>query len=605
MSGSKLESETSLPQEKLKRWQEISLQKNLVRENLIPTQWRIDPALGSEVLRVIDLPGRCGILTDEELKVTEEYDATALVQALAERRLKCVDVTRAFCKRAAIAQQLTNCLTDVYFEEALAKAEKLEEYLEQNGKPMGPLHGLPISVKETYRIKGSDSTFGISALANKPSNSTSMLVDLLLAAGAVIICKTNVPQTLISTECHNNIFGRTMNPYNRNLTAGGSSGGEAVLVAMRGSALGVGSDLAGSLRVPAMCNGLYAVAPTPSRLRPNAASAQFPAKKAASPARASTAAGPAGQLKNVPTIQGRTLVDMQSSAGPIARSARDCELFFKTITGSRPWEYDIGIVPGLWESMDFSRRTREPDHKRGLVIGILSCDNVVTPLPPILRLLSTVSSALSAAGHTPIMVPTPPSFPELMEISHKLAGVFDGGPWLPLIEATQEPVTPSLASRLVSHPPKSFEEVRNLHIRREYAVTNIHRSLWWTQDGQELDAIICPLAPHPVPAIDQWDYGGYTLVWTGMDYPTGNVPVGLFDEKDAAMEFNPESKFLSLQDQYNKRLWNRKSRPTYKGSPLSIQVVVPRLQEKRLLNAMVTIDKALQSRQEVSRRSKL
>lgn len=93
-----------------------------------------------------------------------------------------------------------------------------------------------------------DASIGIAALAFNPSDSASTLVETLLQAGAVLYCKTNVPQTLMALDSHNNVFGRTLNPRNLMVTAGGSSGGEGALVAMRGSVLGVGTDVGGSIR---------------------------------------------------------------------------------------------------------------------------------------------------------------------------------------------------------------------------------------------------------------------------------------------------------------------------------------------------------------------
>jgi amidase len=115
---------------------------------------------------------------------------------------------------------------------------------------------VPISLKDTFKIRGTDSSIGIAGLAFKPAESNSALVDILLGAGAVLYCKTNVPQTLMALDSDNWLFGRLRNPRNGDVTAGGSSGGEGALIAMRGSVLGVGTDVGGSIRIPAMCNGL-------------------------------------------------------------------------------------------------------------------------------------------------------------------------------------------------------------------------------------------------------------------------------------------------------------------------------------------------------------
>jgi len=120
------------------------------------------------------------------------------------------------------------------FEAAVQRARYLDHYLATNKKPVGPLHGVPISLKDMVKIAGVDASIGIAALAFKPSLTSAPIVSILLSQGAVLYCKTNIPQTLMALDSENNLFGRTLNPINRHLTAGGSSGGEGVLVAMKG-----------------------------------------------------------------------------------------------------------------------------------------------------------------------------------------------------------------------------------------------------------------------------------------------------------------------------------------------------------------------------------
>ena len=137
-------------------------------------------------------------------------------------------------------------MTETFFSRALERAEYLDDYLRREGKPLGPLHGLPISIKDSFNVKGIPSTIGfVSYLLNDPPKTNSTLVDLLLDLGAVLYVKTNIPQTLMTADSENHIYGRVLNPYNINLTAGGSSGGEGALGAFRGSPLGVGTDIAG------------------------------------------------------------------------------------------------------------------------------------------------------------------------------------------------------------------------------------------------------------------------------------------------------------------------------------------------------------------------
>lgn len=108
---------------------------------------------------------------------------------------------------------------------------------------MGPLHGLPISLKDNFKLAGLDSTVGFSSHVGDAAVVDSELAKVLEEAGAVFYVKTNVPTAMMIAETINNVFGRTLNPRNRQTTSGGSSGGESALLVMKGSPIGVGTDI--------------------------------------------------------------------------------------------------------------------------------------------------------------------------------------------------------------------------------------------------------------------------------------------------------------------------------------------------------------------------
>ena len=117
-----------------------------------------------------------------------------------------------------------------------------------------------------FNVKGYDTTMGYIAGIGEPKAENSVITELLLRAGAVPYVRTNVPQSLMRTETDNHIFGRTLNPRNLAFTPGGSSGGEGALVALRGSPLGAGTDVGGSVRIPAAFNGLWGLRPSAHRM---------------------------------------------------------------------------------------------------------------------------------------------------------------------------------------------------------------------------------------------------------------------------------------------------------------------------------------------------
>lgn len=560
----------------------IAERKQAQREALIPQDWRLRSLPTENVLNVMDIPAKSGILSANEIEITERYDATALAEAIRSKALTSVQVTMAFCKRAAIAQQLTNCLTEILFEPALRRAAFLDNHLARYGTPVGPFHGVPISLKDSFKIAGTDASIGIAALCFKPATESAHLVNVLLSAGAVIYCKTNIPQTLGTLDSTNNVFGRVLNPLNRLCTAGGSTGGEGALIALCGSPLGIGTDIGGSIRVPAMCNGIYGIKPSANRV----------------PYAGQEGGGPAGsqQLGLIP------------SAGPLARSLRDCELFLKVLADAKPWMTDPALIPGTWDSSSLDIRGPSPSASEGkeiLTVGVLHTDNLVTPLPPIQRLLAELSTTLSKAQHPNVKIrivqlPTPNILSKAQDLANRLMGMHGNDPMMDLIESTGEPLIPWLVKmKSRRRPALPYAKIRDLYAQAETMSEILAKELWKVPAGQpgqgeEVDAIICPVAPHPTPKIDDWWGVGYTANWVLMDYPGGVIPIREFREKDLESEISEEAwkHPKSWWDSETQRLWgkSRGDRTQYLGTVMAVQVLAPRLQERKLCRAMGVID---------------
>src|ERR1700731_1990095 len=125
---------TSMPD-----WQVKALQKQKERDSNIPKEWILEDPVPEDRKNVMDIPYTCGIMTPRELELTEK-DATELIGLLSEGKVSSYDLTLAFCKRAAICQQVTNCLAEVFFDEGLKRAKELDEILAKTGKTVGPLH---------------------------------------------------------------------------------------------------------------------------------------------------------------------------------------------------------------------------------------------------------------------------------------------------------------------------------------------------------------------------------------------------------------------------------------------------------------------------------
>ncbi|CAF3570909.1 unnamed protein product [Rotaria socialis] len=245
-------------------WQEKVNKKRSSLYQLIPQAWRLsDLILQSLPKDCTMVPVTCGILSELDLEITEIDDIDELSCRIANGIYSAVQVTEAYCKRAAIAHQLVNCLAEILFTQALDRARSLDEYFKSTGgKTIGPLHGIPISFKDQFNIKGVETAMGYIGYLGIILDHNSILVDCILSLGAVLYVKTALPQSIMLAETRSNLLGETRNPRNRELSCGGSSGGEGALSALKGSICGFGTDIGGSVRTPAAVNGVYGLRPS-------------------------------------------------------------------------------------------------------------------------------------------------------------------------------------------------------------------------------------------------------------------------------------------------------------------------------------------------------
>jgi len=154
----------------------------------------------------------------------------------------------------------------VYTLDNVIKEARAADQKQHLGDWLGPLHGIPISIKDSFDLQGYPTTSGTTGRENALADADALVVQRLRQAGAIVIAKTNTPELCLAYETDNNLFGRTNNPHDLERTSGGSSGGEAALIASSGSLLGIGSDSGGSVRIPAHFCGIAGLKPTRSRL---------------------------------------------------------------------------------------------------------------------------------------------------------------------------------------------------------------------------------------------------------------------------------------------------------------------------------------------------
>lgn len=202
--------------------------------------------------------------------------------------------------------------------EALAQAVQADQAM-RDGKPCGPLHGVPITIKDTYRVKGSRTTAGFPPLKDYIPDGDAVAVRLLKGAGAVIIGRTNTPTLAMDMQTNNPIFGKTNNPWDVTRTPAGSSGGCATALATGMTSLSLGSDLAGSIRLPASFCGVYGLKPTHGVISFEGHIVPLP-----------------GETNGYRTL---------AVAGPLARSIDDLALALEVLT--QPSSHDRNVAPLL------------------------------------------------------------------------------------------------------------------------------------------------------------------------------------------------------------------------------------------------------------------
>ncbi|KLJ09097.1 hypothetical protein EMPG_15479 [Blastomyces silverae] len=523
-----------------------------VRDYRDATLAKVDPPLAPLPdplpLNAIDLPKQ--LLTAREYELTQNYDAIALLRMLRAKEVTSEELTRAFLRRAAIAQHAVNCVTELMWDEAIERAK----YLDSLPNTIGPLHGLPISIKEHHGMKGKKCNASSVSWIDHPSEE-GFLNDTLYHAGCVFYVRTTGPQLLMHLECTSNIYGRTVNPHNRNLTSGGSSGGEGALVAMRGSVLGVGGDIGGSVRCPASNNGVYGFKPTCTRI---------------------SAKGKKNGMVGADAIL--------ATYGPLCTSREAINLFMKVALAGEPWRMDPSLTPIPWTPVTLTKP---------LKIAIEWDDGVVKPHPPILRALREVANACRNAGMQ-VVDWVPLNHSKAWDIISALYFTDGGEDALSSINASGEPILPLTKFIIHEQPtvkPHTIAEFWKLSLERDsyreaYAK---HWSATATSPTGEVDLILSPVGPGCAPPHESARYWGYTAQWNLLDYPGAVFPVTTVDP---AVDTRDETyQPRNDKDRYNYDLYTGPER--YEGAPVSLQIVGRKFCDEKVFAGLEAIEKAM------------
>lgn len=195
---------------------------------------------------------------------------TTLASKIRSRELKSENVIKAFINRIQVINPILNCfiMTNNRFQEAIEKGKEIDNLLDTNpnspeiSQKLKPFLGVPFTSKEAFKITGCTNSSGLLTLKDNIASEDALVVKHLKDAGALAIGVTTVPELCMWWETNNNVYGRTKNAYDSRRIVGGSSGGECCLISAAGSVGGIGSDIGGSIRMPAFFNGIYGHKPS-------------------------------------------------------------------------------------------------------------------------------------------------------------------------------------------------------------------------------------------------------------------------------------------------------------------------------------------------------
>lgn len=297
---------------------------------------------------------------------------------VASRAVFVSELIEAHIARIEAVNPALNAVVFPCFEQARRDAEAADVVI-RRGDELGPLHGVPITIKGSFDVAGTPTTIGLTRRRKDQMAKDGPLVARLRAAGAIVLGKTNVPQLLMGNETDNTVFGRTRNPWNLDRSPGGSSGGEAAIIAAGGSALGMGSDIGGSIRLPAHACGIHSFKPTSGRLTMSGHAQVF-----------------AGQEAIV------------CQPGPLARSTKDLQLAMKLLAAPGQEKFDPAIPPAPF--LDPAAVTLS-----GLRVGMFTDNGLIQASPALRRAVLEAGEALRERGVT-VEEWTPPDVPEATRI---------------------------------------------------------------------------------------------------------------------------------------------------------------------------------------------
>ncbi|KAJ4404412.1 hypothetical protein N0V91_005933 [Didymella pomorum] len=452
-------------------------------------------------------------------------------------------------------------LTEILFDEATKQANKLDKYFEEHGRLVGPLHGICMTLKDQFDIEGFDSTLGYVGRSYRPAMQDCVLVAILKHLGAIIVAKSNLPQSIMWCETENPLWGLTVHPKNPDFTPGGSTGGEGTLLSLRGTVIGWGTDIGGSIRIPSHMNGLYGLKPSSTRLPYQGVSVSTEGQE------------------HVPSV-----------IGPMSRCINSLVDVTKAVIDATPWDLDPKCSPIPWRSDLFDEAQSRP-----LRIALMTDDGVVRTHPPVARVMEEVAGKLKRAGHDIVAWSPGTLHQECIDIMDQYYTADGCEDIRRDVEAGGEPFIPHVEALVNRGKPISVYSYWQLNKQKVAAQTR-YLDLWKStrsaKTGNEIDVLLAPVMPHSAVPHRKCRWVGYTKVFNFVDYPSVVIPAGQVSKEldsEAASTMHTYQPRNPL-DEWN---WNLFDVDAMDGMPIGVQVVARRLHEERALGAAKAIDNIL------------
>lgn len=421
--------------------------------------------------------------------------ATAMAEQVRQKKISPVELFDAHLARIAQLNPSLNAFVALDEERARRDARVLEAAATR-GELRGPLHGVPISIKSSIDTAGLRCEAGTRFRAGNVAAKDAVLVSRLREAGAIVLGVTNAPELLMAWETDNLLYGRTNNPWDLTRTPGGSSGGEAAAIASGCSAVGVGSDGGGSIRVPAHFTGICGLKPTPGRIP---STGHFPASL-----------GPFALLGVV---------------GPMTRTVADLQVLFELMAGPDDGDPLSAPVPLHRVEREELKQTR---------VGYFEDDGRTPVTLETRAAVRTAAEALRRAGLE--VVPfRPQGLEEARQLWWKLFGIAGGMVLAPLTKGREAELSPMLKqflSRVEIEPPHTGLTLLHTWMQRDELRSKVLEQM------QNFPILLCPAAA--IPAFRhgerRWEVEGKTVkyldAWSYTEWfnllgnPAAVVPVG-------------------------------------------------------------------------------